>query len=103
MPTGWVLQHSLFGSLRYKYVGLWPAWGLGYSLRPRPGCWPGWRSPGCPGPAAGVRVRSKTGLWWVSVPVLDDSVPKEVTRGETVCSMGSPPDVRVALKVAGRV
>ncbi|MFO8031711.1 MAG: hypothetical protein R6U22_04140 [Desulfohalobiaceae bacterium] len=59
--------------------------------------------PRLPRACGGVRVRSKAGLWWVSVPVAEDSVPEEVARGGAVCSLGSPPDVRAAIKGHGWV
>ena len=60
-------------------------------------------APRLPMACGGVRVRNKAGLWWVSVPVAEASVPEEVARGGALCSVGSPPDVRVAIKGSGWV
>ncbi|MFO8032973.1 MAG: hypothetical protein R6U22_10550 [Desulfohalobiaceae bacterium] len=67
------------------------------------------RAPGqvrCPQAAQGLRRgagQKKSGLWWVSVLVAKESVPEEVAKGGALCSVGSPPDVRRALKGSGRV
>jgi hypothetical protein len=59
-------------------------------------------APQLPPVCKGVRMRCRSGMWWVSVPVAAESVPGEVARGGAVCSMGPPPDVRQALVGSGR-
>ncbi len=49
----------------------------------------------------GVVVKNKGGYFWASIPVTKESLPGPVLLGRSVCSLGSPPDVRRAFVLSG--
>ncbi|MDZ7759484.1 MAG: hypothetical protein U5L00_04410 [Desulfovermiculus sp.] len=59
-------------------------------------------APRLPPVCKGVRMRKGGGMWWVSVPVVPESVPEQVSLGGALCSTGPTPDVRRPFVESGR-